>query len=110
MTVLNPSPRVDSPVYPAVNELDRQMAKSGEFFVINGDLMEISPIFYSFKVKVCNFLGKCGSPFKKVSKLDVTRPIVTIIGDQILQIRKDHDLILSTDAYFQLVTVINPGF
>ena len=40
------------------NELNRQLSKSGEYFIIDGNLIESVPISYNFRVTVCNFLGK----------------------------------------------------
>ena len=57
---------------------------------------------YTFSISACNFLGKCGISSKSVTKLSISRPIVTISGPQEFSITRKTSLKLESDAYFPL--------
>ena len=68
--------------------------------VISSDLLQFGET-YTFTVKLCNFLGACGTSSRSVLVVpdEVTRPVVLIFGSLERRVERRASLALTSDAY-----------
>ena len=68
--------------------------------VIPSDLLQFGET-YTFTVKLCNFLGACGTSSRSVLVVpdEVTRPVVLIFGSLERRVERRASLALTSDAY-----------
>jgi membrane protein implicated in regulation of membrane protease activity len=69
----------------------------GRIIIPNGLLSK--GYFYAFTVRLCNFLGACGSSTSSVSVLNMAIPSVTIVGGSTFSTTANRSLSLASYAY-----------